>query len=47
LRRLDGGGCSRAKPVSKAGTGNLLKISGQNRLSEGYQPLAIGNSPVI
>jgi len=27
-------------------TGNFLKISGQNRLSEAYQPLAIENSPV-
>ena len=31
-RRLDGGGGSRAKPVSNAGTGNFLKNSGQNRL---------------
>jgi hypothetical protein len=29
---LAGGGCSRAKLVSDAGTGNFLKISGQNRL---------------
>ena len=32
--RLDGGGNSLAKPVSNAGTGNFLKILGQNRLSE-------------
>jgi hypothetical protein len=47
LQGLDGGGCSRAKPVSKAGTGNFLKITGQNGLSEGRRPLAIGNSGVI
>jgi hypothetical protein len=35
------------EPVSIAGTGNFLKISGQSRLSEGYSLLAIANSPVI
>jgi hypothetical protein len=42
-----GGGCSPAKPVSNAGTGNFLKISGQNRLSASGQLLVIGNSDVI
>jgi hypothetical protein len=36
---LDGGGCSLAKPVSTAGTGNFLKISAQNRLSRRLEPL--------
>src|SRR5258708_28464711 len=44
--RLDGGGCSRAKPVSNAGTGNFSKISGQNRLSERLLAVSIRNSPV-
>src|SRR5258708_5980538 len=44
---LDGGGCSPAKLVSNAGTGNFLKISGQNRLLEDQRPLVIGNSIVI
>jgi hypothetical protein len=39
LRRLDGGGSSPAKPVSNARTGNFLKISAQNRLSRGLEPL--------
>jgi hypothetical protein len=47
LQGLDGGGCSPAKPVSNAGTGNFLKISGQNRLSASGHLLAIGNSAVI
>jgi hypothetical protein len=31
----------------QAGTGNFLKISGENRLSEVCQPLAIGNPAMI
>jgi hypothetical protein len=44
---LGGGGSSRAKPVSKAGTGIFLKIPGQNRLSERCRQPATGNSGVI
>jgi hypothetical protein len=38
---------SRAKPVSDARTGNFLKISAQNRLSGGLEPLVAEESTEI
>jgi hypothetical protein len=44
---LDGGGGSRAKLVSDAGTGNFLKISGQNRLQARKQGPPVRNSTAL
>jgi hypothetical protein len=47
LRRLPGGGCSPAKPVSKSITGNFLKIWMENRLSSRPSHVIVPNSIMI
>jgi hypothetical protein len=46
-RAKAGGGCSPAKPVSKAGTGNFPRISAQNRCPTRLRSLASRISTVI